>query len=158
MTFKEKIIFLIKGKTSENGNTPVEPKVKKVREKKITRLHLILACLVFIIVLIVFITIKVKISNKDKIYTEYEKELVNFAEIYYDINNINIKDGTVDRISIKKLKQANLLNTSSKLRDKCEGYVESTSEKNYNTSEYEITRKAYIKCGSKYKTVNYTQY
>lgn len=157
MTFKEKILFLIKGKTSDD-NTPKEPKIKKVREKKITRLHLILAGLLFITILIVFITIKVKLSNKDKIYSEYEKELINFAEIYYDLNNINIKDGTVDRVSIDKLKQSNLLNTSSKLRDKCNGYVESTSEKNYNTGEYEVTRKAYIKCGSKYKTVNYTEY
>lgn len=157
MNLKQKLIFLIKGKV-DDSSTPSEPKVKKVREKKITRLHLILASLALLSILVFFIVIKVKIGNKGKEYLQYEKELVIFADNYYEIKNIKIKDGTVDRISISKLKEAKLINTDSKLVKKCDGYVESTSTKDYNSMEYIITRKAYIKCGNKYKTINYTEY
>ena len=67
-------MLLIKG--SSDSSKVVEPKQKKVREKKITRLHLILAGLLVTSVLVVFIVIKVKISNKDVPYREYEKLLV----------------------------------------------------------------------------------
>ena len=160
MTLKEKLIFMFKGTTpgDSNSNVPKEPKQKKVREKKITRLQLILAGIVILTVLVVFIVINVKISNKNKAYQEYEKELVNAANLYYRKMDYKIKDGTSERISVKKLISTNFLNTDSKLVDKCDGYVESTSEKDYDSGKYIVTRKAYIKCGSKYKTVNYTSY
>ena len=56
---------------------------------------------------------------------------------------------------IIKIINGNFVNTDSKLVDKCDGYVESISQKDYNTGEYNVTRKAYIKCGNKYKSVNY---
>ena len=153
MNFKDRIMLLIKG--SSDSSKVVEPKQKKVREKKITRLHLILAGLLVTSVLVVFIVIKVKISNKDVPYREYEKLLVNAADIYYDTKKIDIKDGATDKIKVQDLINEHYVNTDSKLVDKCDGYVESISQKDYNTGEYNVTRKAYIKCGTKYKTVNY---
>lgn len=153
--FKDKLMLFFKGSGS---TTTSEPKQKKEREKKITRLHLILAGLVLIIVLTVVIVIKVKINNKDKIYRDYETELVQAAELYYDIKDIELKAGTTERIDAETLIKENLINTDNKAINKCVGYVESVSQKNYNTGEYEITRKAYIKCGDKYKSVNYISY
>jgi hypothetical protein len=154
MNIKEKLLLLIKG--SSNGSS--EPKVKKVREKKITRLHLILVGLLIITALVVGIVIKIKIDTKDNIYFEYEKELVNSANIYYDLKEYDIKDGSTERIDAQKLIDANLVNIDSKLTTKCKGYVESVSEKDYNEGGYKVTRKAYIKCGNKYKTLNYVSY
>lgn len=152
MNIKEKLLLLIKGSKDKESS---EPKQKKVREKKITRLHLILAGLALIVLLVLFIVIKVKINNKDNIYHNYEKELVLSANTYYRTNHYDIKDGTVEKLDIKKLISGGFVNIDSKLINKCEGYVESTSAKDYNSGKYEITRRAYIKCGSKYKTINY---
>ena len=156
MNIKDKLLLLVKG--SKNGSVNTEPKQQKIREKKITRLHLILVGIVFIIALTVVIVIKVKISNKDVPYREYEKMLVDSADLYYELNDYEIKNGTTERIDIQKLISSNLVNTDSKLVDKCEGYVESVSSKDYNTGEYNVVRKAYIKCGNKYKSVNYISY
>lgn len=157
MTFKEKLLLFIKG--SKDGSVVPEPKQKKVREKKITRLHLILASLLLITLLTVFIVIKVKINNKEVPYREYEKLLVNAADLYYEINDIKIKDGATERIEDKKLISANLVNPDDPtIMKKCTGYVESVSSKDYNEDEYVIVRKAYIKCGNKYKSVNYVSY
>ena len=153
MNYKDRIMLLLKG--SKDGGSTSEPKQKKFREKKITRLHLILAALVVTAVLVVFVVIKVKIATKDVPYKEYEKILVNSAEVYYNVKDIEIKDGATDVVTAKELINGNFVNTDSKLVDKCDGYVESISQKDYNTGEYNITRKAYIKCGNKYKSVNY---
>lgn len=153
MNYKDRIMLLLKG--SKDGGSSSEPKQKKFREKKITRLHLILAGLVVTAVLVVFVVIKVKIATKDVPYKEYEKILVNSAEVYYNVKDIEIKEGATDVVTAKELINGNFVNTDSKLVDKCDGYVESISQKDYNTGEYNITRKAYIKCGNKYKSVNY---
>ncbi|MBR4350910.1 MAG: hypothetical protein IKP98_01660 [Bacilli bacterium] len=154
MNYKDRIMLLIKG-SKDGGTVSSEPKQKKFREKKITRLHLILVGLVVTAVLVVFVVIKVKIATKDVPYKEYEKILVNSAEVYYNVKDIEIKDGATDVVTAKELINGNFVNTDSKLVDKCDGYVESISQKDYNTGEYNITRKAYIKCGNKYKSVNY---
>lgn len=155
MNLKDKLLLFIKG---SSDSTKSEPKVKKQREKKITRLHLILAGLVLTIIIIVVIVINVKINTKDNIYHEYESTLVNAANIYYELKDYEIKDGTTERLDIEELKKANLINIDSKLVNKCVGYVETVSSKDYNIDEYKITRKAYIKCGNKYKTLNYISY
>lgn len=154
MNIKDKLLLFIKG----SGNSSSEPKIKKVREKKITRFHLILTGFILLVALVVGIVIKVKIDTKDNKYHAYEKELVNSANIYYDIKQIKIKDGTTDRIDAQKLIDANLVNIDSNLLTKCTGYVESVSEKDYNEGGYKITRRAYIKCGNKYKSLNYVSY
>lgn len=157
MNIKDKLLLFIKGSSGNAGSTP-EPKVKKVREKKITRLHLILAGLVLLTGLIVTIVVYVKINNKDLVYKDYEKELVNSANIYYELKDYEVKDGTTERIDVQKLIDANLVNIDSKLLNKCVGYVESVSTKDYNENIYKVTRKAYIKCGNSYKTLNYISY
>ena len=154
MNYKDRIMLLLKG-SKDSSTSSSEPKQKKFREKKITRLHLILAALVVTAVLVVFVVIKVKIATKDVPYKKYEEILVNSAEVYYNVKDIEIKEGATDVVTAKELINGNFVNTDSKLVDKCDGYVESISQKDYNTGEYNITRKAYIKCGNKYKSVNY---
>ena len=155
MNYKDRIMLLLKG-SKDGGTVTTESKpTKKFREKKITRLHLILAALVVTAVLVVFVVIKVKIATKDVPYKEYEKILVASADVYYRVKKIDIKDGATDVVTAKELINGNFVNTDSKLVDKCDGYVESISQKDYNTGEYNVTRKAYIKCGNKYKSVNY---
>ena len=68
MNFKDRIMLFIKGSNDGNTSSSIEVKPKKVREKKITRLQLILAALVVTAVLVVFIVIKVSIANKDVKY------------------------------------------------------------------------------------------
>ena len=157
MNFKDRIMLFVKVSNDGNTSSYIEVKPKKIREKKITRLQLILAALVVTAVLVVFIVIKVSIANKDVKYRNYEKILVSTAEVYYNVKDIDIRDGEKDIVKAKDLKSGGFLQTDSKLVDKCDGYVESKSEKDYNTGEYNITRKAYIKCGNKYKTVNYIE-
>ena len=155
MNIKDKLLLFIKGSNNSDTTNTTIPKQKKVREKKITRLQLILAGIIFLAALITFIVIRVKIANKDVVYHEYEEELVNSANIYYELKDIEIIDGSTERVDAKTLIKENLVNIDSELVDKCKGYVETVSEKDYSTGEYVVTRKAYIKCGNKYKTVNY---
>ena len=54
MNYKDRIMLLLKGSKDGNAVT-TESKPKKFREKKITRLHLILAGLVVIAVLVLYI-------------------------------------------------------------------------------------------------------
>ena len=44
------------------------------------------------------------------------------------------------------------------LKDKCEGYVIITNEENLSSEKYELVYNAYIKCGKKYITANYSEY
>lgn len=63
------------------------------REKKITRLHIILFFLVIIITTVTIIIVRVNISNSTKRYVEFEKELIKANKIYFKINKIKLKDG-----------------------------------------------------------------
>ena len=156
---KDKLLLFIKGSKDGSSSSTTLPKQKKPRVKKITRLHLILAGIIFVAALTVIIVIRVKIITKEVPYKEYEKILVNAANLYYNTEDIEIKDGTTERIDAKKLKSKGYVETDNKVANKCVGYVESVSQKeDVRTNEYVVTRKAYIKCGNKYKTVNYISY
>lgn len=129
--------------------------MKREREKHITRLHIILFFMFLILVLIVFLVIKSSKKNNINNYKEFEKEMVVATEIYYQINDLTLQDGGEKRITLNQLKKQNLI--TNDLKDKCTGYVVSTSEKNLD-NEYEIVHMAYIKCSDKYTTINYEEY
>lgn len=129
--------------------------MKREREKHITRLHIILFCLFLIFLITIFVIFKVKQSESINKYHDLEKEMVNAADKYYQINNLVLADGNEKRITLNQLKKQNLI--YSEIASKCKGYVLSTSEKNFD-GEYEITNTAYIKCSNKYMTSNYEEY
>ena len=62
--------------------------------------------------------------------------------ILINVKDIDIKDGEKDIVKVKDLKSSGFLQTDSKLVDKCDGYVETKSEKDYNTGEYTSSRRA----------------
>ena len=130
--------------------------MKRQREKHITRLHIILFFLVLIIGLIIFFVIKGTLNNSSNKYKEYEETLENAAENYAIINNIVFYEGFEERIDIVDIVNQGLVR--SDIIDECEGYVIVRRERNIATEEIENIYKAYIKCGDKYRSTNYSSY
>ena len=122
----------------------------------LTRGKAILFGLLIIIVIIIFIVLKVTSTNSKSKYKEFESELKSAAENYYIIRSLDIDDGEEIKISKKTLENSNLI--YNELKDKCDGYVVISSEKNIALNEYEISYLPYIKCGNKYMTSNYSEY
>ena len=60
------------------------------------------------------------------------------------------------KITLKTLLDSNLV--YSDLKDKCTGYVIITNEEDFSSDKYELVYNAYIKCGKKYMTANYSEY
>lgn len=122
----------------------------------ITRGMAILTLLILVVIIIIFVSINIgKKSNINK-YKDFENELVIGAQNYYEIKNIDIDEGEEEKISLNDLKNSNLI--YSDLKDKCEGYVIITNEENLSSEKYELVYNAYIKCGKKYITANYSEY
>ena len=90
------------------------------------------------------------------VYKDFEKELVTGAQNYYVIKNLDIDDGEEKKITLKTLSDSNLV--YSDLKDKCSGYVIITNEEDFSTEKYKLNYNAYIKCGRKYMTANYSEY
>ena len=129
--------------------------MKREREKHITRLHIILFCIVVIAGLSVYFGIKINKNNQLADYKNFEKELVRATKNYYKLNKINIKEGFEVRITMDTLMKQNFL--SNDLTKECNGY---TIIGNIKTLEgdYELEYTAYIKCGDKYISDNYSAY
>lgn len=128
--------------------------MKREREKHITRLHIILFCLVVIAGVIVYTVIKFKINNSVVKYQELEKEVATAGELYFKINSIKLEDGYEKKINIKTLYNNHFL--QNELVKKCKGYDLATSEKDGN--KYSVNHMGYIKCGNKYESINYYEY
>ena len=77
--------------------------MKREREKKITRLHIILFFLVVITGSIIFFVIRSKVNVSDETYKEYEKEIKEASMNYYNIHNIDLEVGYSKIVNIKKL-------------------------------------------------------
>ena len=122
----------------------------------ITRGMAILAALILIIIIGIIIAINVGKSTNVNKYKEFEKELVTGAQNYYAIKNIDIDEGEERKISLKNLSDSNLV--YSDLKDKCSGYVIITNEEDFSSEKYKLNYNAYIKCGRKYMTANYSEY
>lgn len=121
----------------------------------ITRGMAILAALILIIIGIIIAVNIGKSTNVNK-YKDFEKELVTGAQNYYEIKNLDIDEGEEKKISLKTLSDSNLV--YSDLKDKCSGYVIITNEEDFSTEKYKLNYNAYIKCGRKYMTANYSEY
>lgn len=128
--------------------------MKREREKHITRLHIIIFCLVVIAGLITFFTIKSNINKELVSYKNFEKELVNATKNYYKINKTPIKEGFEVKIKMETLVQQNFL--SNDLTNECKGYTIIGNNKTLD-GDYELDYTAYIKCGDKYVSDNYSE-
>lgn len=122
----------------------------------ITRGMAILAALILIIIIGIIIAVNVGKSTNVNKYKDFEKELVTGAQNYYEIKNLDIDEGEEKKISLKTLSDSNLV--YSDLKDKCSGYVIITNEEDFSTEKYKLNYNAYIKCGKKYMTANYSEY
>lgn len=128
-----------------------------MNEKKfLTRGTVLLATIILVVIIIIFIVIKSLSNNSVKNYKQFEQELIIAAENYYTIKDMDLDDGEEKKITIKELNDMNLVyNENSK---KCSGYVVISSEEDISTEQYDIVYRAYIKCGNKYMTANYSEY
>lgn len=122
----------------------------------LTRGKAILIGLVLLVVIIIFAVVKGFGSKSTENYKEYETELKNAAESYYEINELDIEDGEIKRVSMNEVLK--VYSTDNELKDKCTGYVIISSEKYIASDKYEITFSPYIKCGKRYITPNYSEY
>lgn len=130
--------------------------MKREREKKITRLHIILFFLVVITGSIIFFVIRSKVNVSDETYKEYEKEIKEASMNYYNIHNIDLEVGYSKRVNIKKLYDDGFLMTEEIIK-KCNGYAAITNDGSFEGENDEIFYEAYIKCGNKYKTKGYEE-
>ena len=122
----------------------------------ITRGMAILAALILIIIIGIIIAVNIGKSTNVNKYKDFEKELETGAQNYYEIKNLDIDEGEEKKISLKTLSDSNLV--YSDLKDKCSGYVIITNEEDFSTEKYKLNYNAYIKCGRKYMTANYSEY
>ena len=129
--------------------------MKREREKHITRLHIILFCLVVIAGLSVYFGIKISKNNQLTDYKNFEKELVTATKNYYKLNKIKIKEGFEIRIEMDTLIKQNFL--SNDLSKECKGYTIIGNNKTLD-GDYELEYTGYIKCGNKYMSDNYSEY
>ena len=128
--------------------------MKREREKHITRLHIILFFLAITIIIIVILAIKGCNSNSKEKYEELENEMVESSKTYIRINNVEIKDGTDTKISLKVLRQGSYI--QNELSDECNGYVLVSRQKGYDGT-YETEYTAYISCGNSYLSPGYSE-
>ena len=95
-----------------------------------------------------------KVENLGISFSQYTKGLVRTdLEV---IKNLDIDEGEEKKITLKTLSDSNLV--YSDLKDKCDGYVIITNEEDLSSDKYELVYNAYIKCGRKYMTANYSEY
>ena len=135
----------------------IKKRVKIINNKGvITRGMAILAALILIIIIGIIIAVNIGKSTNVNKYKDFEKELVTGAQNYYEIKNLDIDEGEEKKISLKTLSDSNLV--YSDLKDKCSGYVIITNEEDFSTEKYKLNYNAYIKCGRKYMTANYSEY
>lgn len=83
-------------------------------------------------------------------YKSLEADLVESADAYININNINLSIDETLIITEEKLRESDLIKELTVKTDECTGYVE--VKKNINKSNY----KAYISCKD-YQTEGYTK-
>lgn len=131
-----------------------DKKVKREREKHITRLHLILFGLILIIIVIVVVTVKV---NKDKRIAKYEKlekELYTASTYYYSEKSKEIEKGQIRIIPMSEIIKNGYLQDEA--TNKCNGYTIVGNYRNPDGSS-RIVYESYIKCGNDYMTVDYNE-
>lgn len=129
--------------------------IKREREKKITRLHIILFLLVIITAVVVFIVVKVNGGKKLDKYKKLEKDLKTATEYYFKEKESTVEKGRVKIITMKEVTDKGYL--QDEITNECKGY---TVVGNYRDLDgtYNIEYQSYIKCGNSYKTNGYDAY
>ena len=154
--------------------------MKREREKKITRLHLILFALVVTTIIIVVTTVMTSGNKKIERYKKLEKDL-NTATIYYygskmaqvmnEVQEDKIKEDEMafeqgrkvqeeelEKGRMKVIKMQTIIDNGylqDEITSKCKGY---TIVSNYRIAgEYEISYESYIKCGNAYVTPDFEE-
>lgn len=122
----------------------------------LTRGMLILIILIILIIIAIIVGINISKDNNIQKYKDFESELETKSKIYLEIKEISLEEGEEKKITINSLEKQNLVNND--LKDKCDGYVIISNEENIETNKYQIIYNAYIKCGNKYVTTNYSEY
>lgn len=122
----------------------------------LTRGRLILIILVILTIVGVIIGVSISKNNNIQKYKDFESELESDAENYIIIKDMEFDEGDEKKITLNSLKKQELV--SNDLQNKCNGYVIVSNENNIETDEYELVYTAYIKCGNKYITNNYSEY
>ncbi len=89
-------------------------------------------------------------ENSVNEYKSLEADLIESADAYMNINNINLSLDEYLVITDELLREADLIKVLNVDSDECTGYVE--VKKNINKTDY----KAYISCKD-YQTEGYTQ-
>ena len=127
--------------------------MKREREKKITRLHLILFALVVTTIIVVVTTVMTSGNKKIERYKKLEKDL-NTATIYY----YGSKEKELEKGRMKVIKMQTIIDNGylqDEITSKCKGY---TIVSNYRIAgEYEISYESYIKCGNAYVTPDFEE-
>lgn len=127
--------------------------MKREREKKITRLHLILFALVVTTIIVVVTTVMTNGNKKIERYKKLEKDL-NTATIYY----YGSKEEELEKGRMKVIKMQTIIDNGylqDEITSKCKGY---TIVSNYRIAgEYEISYESYIKCGNTYVTPDFEE-
>lgn len=144
-----KLDFIKDGKLDflKSGTT-----VKREREKKITRLHIILFFLVVITAVTVVVVIKVREARILAKYRKFENDLKVATLYYYGDKANDIGKGEKVIVNMKTIVDSGYLQDS--LTSVCNGYTIIRNNRNLD-NEYEIYYDAYIKCGNTYVTESY---
>ena len=128
--------------------------IKREREKKITRLQLILFFLVVITAIVVIVIVNNNGDKKVEKYKKLEKDLTT-ATIYYYGNKANkIEKGGFKIITMDEIVKKGYL--QGDITKECKGYTAILNIKNLD-GDYEINYYSYIKCGKTYMTENFNE-
>lgn len=126
--------------------------MKREREKKITRLHIILFLLVVIAIVIVVVAIKSDGNKKIAKYKKLESDLKTATLYYYKNSGKTVEKGTRKIIKMSTIVDDGYL--QDEITNECVGY---TIISNYRDVEgnYEIDYESFVKCGDSYQTEGY---
>ena len=124
------------------------------REKKITRLHIILFVLAIIVVSVVVVTIRYNNYKTVEKYKKLEKDLNIAAKYYYKDKASELAKGQQVIISMKTIIDNGYL--QDELTKKCDGYTIIGNYRGLN-GKFELGYLSYIKCGNSYETYNFEE-
>lgn len=125
--------------------------IKREREKKITRLHLILVGLVLTAAIVTAIVVSVNKTNTINKYKKLERDLKTATKYYFKNNNLEVDKGRIKIIKMETVIKNGYLQDD--LTSGCKGYTMIT---NYKVDgKYTLSYDSYIKCGKAYTTGGY---
>lgn len=126
--------------------------MKREREKKITRLHIILFGLVVTTIIITVIVVNTSGNKRIEKYKKLERDLKTATTYYYSARENALEKGRMEVVTMKTIINNGYL--QDEITSQCEGY---TTISNYRDLDgnYEIKYDSYISCGKYYETEGY---